>query len=176
MIKKEQEFKAKVVAKVAEEMCVAARTAPKGKGLDLLEIAVVTGADIKKLAQKMLAIGQEQDNKTFLRDSENILQAQAIVLLGTKKKYIGLRYCGFCGFKNCAEAEKVNTTCAFNTNDLGIAVGSAVAVAADQRIDSRVMYTIGKAVLELNWLGPEVIVALGIPLSVSSKNPFFDRS
>jgi uncharacterized ferredoxin-like protein len=37
------------------------------------------------------------------------------------------------------------------------------------------MYTIGQAVLEIKYLGEEVKIAFGIPLSVSAKNPFFDR-
>lgn len=176
MIKKEQEFKESAVLRLAEQMCLAARTAPKGKGLDLLEIAVISGDDIKKLSQKMEQIGQRENNPTFLRDGKNVLSAQAIVLLGTKIKTIGLRYCGLCGFKNCAENEKNNGICVFNPGDLGIAVGSAVSVAANHHLDNRIMYTIGLAALEMKLLGNEVKIAFGIPLSVSSKNPFFDRS
>jgi uncharacterized ferredoxin-like protein len=45
----------------------------------------------------------------------------------------------------------------------------------DHRVDNRVMYTIGKAVLEMKLLGENVKIAFGIPLSVSAKSPFFDR-
>lgn len=65
--------------------------------------------------------------------------------------------------------------CAFNTGDLGIALGSAVSVAMDNRIDNRVMYTVGQAVLKMNLLGDDIKIVYGIPLSVSSKNVFFDR-
>jgi len=175
MLVKDREFKDKVIEQIAEEMCVAARTAPKARGLDLLELAVIKGETIKKLSQKMLEIGKREDHKTFLRDGENILNASAIVLLGTKKQVVGLKYCGFCGCPTCADAEKAQVICAFNTGDLGIAVGSAVSVAMDHRIDNRVMYSVGKAAVEMGLLGKEVVVVLGIPLSVSSKNPFFDR-
>ena len=57
----------------------------------------------------------------------------------------------------------------------GIAIGSAVAVAADRRVDTRIMYSIGYAMLHFGMLPPDVVVAHGIPLSASSKNPFFDR-
>jgi uncharacterized ferredoxin-like protein len=60
-------------------------------------------------------------------------------------------------------------------NDLGIAIGSAVAVAADRRVDTRIMYSIGYAMLHFGMLPGDVVVAHGIPLSASSKNPFFDR-
>ncbi|OGC23325.1 ferredoxin [candidate division WOR-1 bacterium RIFOXYB2_FULL_42_35] len=175
MLKNEKDFKEEQVIVIAQQMCLAARTAPKGKGLDLLEMVVISGGDIKKVSQKMEQIGQRENNATFLRDSQNILQAQAIVLIGTKLKTMGLRYCGLCGFPNCAENEKNKGICVFNPGDLGIAVGSAVSVATDHRLDNRVMYTIGLAALELKLLVSEVKIAFGIPLSVSGKNPFFDR-
>jgi len=37
------------------------------------------------------------------------------------------------------------------------------------------MYSVGQAALEMNLLGEDVRIAFGIPLSVSAKNPFFDR-
>ena len=70
---------------------------------------------------------------------------------------------------------EVGGTCSFNSGDLGIAVGSAVAMASDFRIDNRIMYTAGKAAIELRMLGDEVKIAYGIPLAAMGKNPFFDR-
>lgn len=169
------EFADKRIEQIAEEMCLAARTAPKARGLDLLEMAVVQGEGIKALSLKMLEIGKREDHKTFLRDGESILKASAIVLIGTKTQYVGLKYCGFCGYAGCREAEENRAICVFNTGDLGIAVGSAVAVAMDHRIDNRIMYSVGKAALDLGFLGKEVAVAFGIPLSATGKNPFFDR-
>ena len=58
--------------------------------------------------------------------------------------------------------------------DLGIAVGSAVSVAADMRIDNRVMFSVGKAAQSMKLLG-ECTRIMGIPLSVSGKSPMFDR-
>jgi uncharacterized ferredoxin-like protein len=45
----------------------------------------------------------------------------------------------------------------------------------EARVDNRVMFSIGMAARELGLLGPEVRIIYGIPLSVQSKNPFFDR-
>ena len=175
MIKKEEEFKTDAVLGVAQKMCLAARTAPKAKGIDLLEIMIISGDTIEKLSKKMNEIGERESHQTFLRDSESIKSAQAIVLIGTKLKTIGLKYCSFCGFPNCAENEKAKAVCVYNPGDLGIAIGSAVSVAEDHRVDNRVMYSVGKAAIELNLFGQGVKIAYGIPLSVSSKNPFFDR-
>ena len=172
---KEEKFKAEAVETIAREMCLAARTAPKARGMDLLEIAVIKGDDILKLSAKMKEIGERENHQTFLRDAENIRSAQAIVLIGTKRKIVGLRYCAFCGWPTCDDAERAGAICAYNAGDLGIAVGSAVSVAADHRLDNRVMYTVGKAAIDMKLLGEEVVIALGIPLSVSGKNPFFDR-
>ncbi|OGC04200.1 ferredoxin [candidate division WOR-1 bacterium RIFOXYA12_FULL_43_27] len=175
MIKNEPDFRTEAVLSIAQKMSVAARTAPKAKGFDFLEIAVLDGDDIKKISGKMLEIGERENNQTFIRDSKNILSSQAVVIIGTRKKTVGLRYCGLCGFKNCAENEKNNGICVFNPGDLGIAVGSAVSVAAAHHIDNRVMYTIGMASIEMKLIGEDVKIAYGIPLSVSGKNPFFDR-
>ena len=59
--------------------------------------------------------------------------------------------------------------------DLGIAIGSAVSVATDARVDNRVMFSIGRAAMEMKLLGDRVCQMVGIPLSVSGKSPFFDR-
>jgi uncharacterized ferredoxin-like protein len=58
--------------------------------------------------------------------------------------------------------------------DVGIALGSAVSVAADHRVDTRIMFTIGKAALTLGFLDG-VYQAYGLPLSATGKSPFFDR-
>jgi uncharacterized ferredoxin-like protein len=57
-----------------------------------------------------------------VRDAENVRSAGALMLLGTKIKTLDIPNCGFCGFKDCAENEKNNGICAFNTGDLGIAL------------------------------------------------------
>jgi uncharacterized ferredoxin-like protein len=175
VIRAEEKLRADAVIRVAEAMALAARTAPKARGLDLLEVLVLGEGDIEKLAAGIKAIGEREKHQTFLRDGENVKAAQAVVLIGAKRKTIGLRYCSFCGYASCEEAERAGALCAYNSGDLGIAVGSAVAVAADHRVDNRVMYTVGKAAIEMKLFGPEIVIAFGIPLSVSSKNPFFDR-
>jgi uncharacterized ferredoxin-like protein len=54
-------------------------------------------------------------------------------------------------------------------------MGSAVSVAANHRIDNRIMFSVGKAAMELGYLPKEVRVAFGIPLSTSGKSVFYDR-
>ena len=159
----------------AKNLCVAARTAPKGKGKDLLVTAVATEDDKQRLQQQMRRIGERDGIPFFLRDAANLDHAPVIVLLGTRKKPLNIPACGFCGFVDCNSMTAAGGTCSFNAGDLGIAVGSAAALAADLRIDNRIMYTAGKAAIELGMLGEDVKIAYGIPLAAKGKNPFFDR-
>jgi len=45
----------------------------------------------------------------------------------------------------------------------------------DSRIDNKVLYTAGQAILRMGILEDDVKIVYAIPLSVSGKNPFFDR-
>lgn len=176
MVLNEDKVIQEAILGVAKKMVIAARTAPKARGIDTLEIKVVTDESIRKLADKMKEIGAKFEQAFFIRDANNLDHASAIVLFGTRIQTIGLKKCGLCGFKNCEEKnEHPEIPCAFNTGDLGIAIGSAVSLAADNRVDNRIMYTIGQAAFELGIFGKDVKIIYGIPLSASSKNPFFDR-
>lgn len=162
--------------RVAENMVLAAVTAPKARGLSRLETAILERADLLRLADEMEKIGREHEAAAFLRDAGNLRDhAHVAVLLGTRYQTLGLKYCGLCGFANCAANEAARGVCVFCPEDLGLAAGSAVAVAAQARADNRIMYTLGMAALSLRLLGPEVRFALGIPLTATEKNPFFDR-
>jgi uncharacterized ferredoxin-like protein len=175
MLIKETDYKDKILDSIAEEMCIAARTAPKAKGIDLIVTAIAQGDTIGKLADRMLKIQKEQDgSQSYIRDSESIRQISHIVLIGTKLAPINLKACGVCGYKDCASKDP-KALCAFNPGDLGIAIGSAISVAMDHRIDNRIMFSVGRAAVELGLLGPDVKIAMGIPLSATGKNPFFDR-
>lgn len=156
-------------------MMNAARTAPKARGIDNLEIAMLTGDDITRLSEKLKEMSDESGRGFFARDGENILQAGAVVLIGTRNVVMSLN-CGWCGFPTCADKirQAPLAPCAFNMNDLGIAVGSAVAVAADHRADCRVMYSAGVAAMAMKLL-PDCHAILAIPVSATGKSPFFDR-
>lgn len=161
---------------VAELMCMAARTAPKARGADNLVTAVVEDTDDRqRLADEMKRLAEEKGVEFFARDAGNVLAAPVVVIIGTRLERLGIPGCNLCGYDGCKASEKAGARCAFNAGDLGIAIGSAVSVAADHRVDNRVMYTIGMAGVQLELLGPEVKIAHGIPLSAKGKNIFFDR-
>ncbi|MBR3757781.1 MAG: ferredoxin [Bacteroidaceae bacterium] len=172
MILNEREERHEHLLWVARQMMTAARTAPKGKGIDVIETIAVTGADIQLLSDTMRQMYEENDFKFFLRDADNILSAEVIILIGTREQSQGLN-CGHCGFELCAD-RLPDVPCALNTVDVGIAIGSACAMAADLRVDTRVMFSAGQAAQRLGW--PEGChTVFAIPVSASSKNPFFDR-
>lgn len=160
---------------VANEMMTAARTAPKGKGIDIVEVIMITGESIMQLSKAMLDYSEKTGMKFITRDANNILQAEAIILIGTKQQSQNLN-CGYCGFDTCAEKMTYpDVPCAINTVDVGIAIGSACSVAADHRVDSRVMFSVGRVAQEQNMM-PDSTSIYGIPISGSTKNPFFDRA
>lgn len=172
MIQNERDTRQQRILQAAEAIMNAARTAPKGRGCDAVEICTITDTEILQLADMMDKIGNEKGEAFFHRDAENIRNAGAVVLIGTRNQPIGLN-CTLCGFPTCSQ--KIATIpCVFNTIDVGIAIGSACAQAQNFCIDSRVMFSAGKAA-EILQLLPECQTVFAIPLSVSSKNPFFDR-
>jgi len=173
----EEEQREGAILGVAADMMTAARTAPKGKGTDNLVIAVLRREAIRQVAEKLKEMGNRDNGpKFFLRDAENILLAPAMVVFGTRIEPMNVHPCGMCGFANCAEkSEHPDHPCAFNTGDLGIAIGSAVSVAMDNRVDNRIMFSVGQALREMGTLGDDVKIIYGVPLSISGKNPFFDR-
>lgn len=174
MIINERDTRNERLLQVANEMMTAARTAPKGKGYDIIEVAMITGESIKELSEVMLVYSEKTGLKFITRDAENILNAEAIVLIGTKQQVHSLN-CGYCGFETCAaKNEFPEVPCAINTVDIGIAIGSACTVAADHKVDSRVMFSVGRVVQEMDLM-PGCSSIYGIPISCSSKNPFFDR-
>lgn len=172
MILTERESRHEQVLHIARQMMTAARTAPKGKGVDVIEIALITDEDICRLSEEMKAVYAENGFKFFLRDADNILHAECVILIGTREHAHGLN-CGHCGYANCAERPN-GVPCAIVSVDVGIAIGSACATAADHRVDTRVMFSAGLAAQRLGIL-KGCSQCFAIPVSASSKNPFFDR-
>ena len=164
------------IGQVAQLMCVAARTAPKACGIDNITTAIISGTDKNKLVALLKKLSKEKDKPFFIRDAENLRIAALAVIVGTKLETLGLNYCGFCGKEqSCADLAKSKGMCSYNPLDLGIAIGSAVSVANTHHVDNRVMYSVGYAAIKSGLLGKSVKIAFGIPLSISGKNPFFDR-
>jgi uncharacterized ferredoxin-like protein len=172
-----------VLETLAKSILLAARTAPKAKGIDDIVTALVEAKDIELLALTMERLADEKGaGFSFLRrDAANLRNAGAAILIGIKTSGAAGFNCRACGFGSCAEmlnrqkveAEFQGPNCMFKYADLGIAVGAAAAKAKDLCIDNRVMYTLGAAARVSGLLEADVV--FGIPLSVTGKNIFFDR-
>ena len=184
------------VLTVAKLMAVAARTAPKAKGSDVIVIRTVYGNDLKVLADSMRKFGEMHKLGFFSRDANNVENSDCCLIIGAKADAgLGLN-CGACGYRSCAAMGKdqkrnlesangsesdsgsdsafVGPNCAVRAADLGIALGSAAKTAAMHNVDNRIMYSAGVGALKLGWL-EGCTTAYAIPLSASGKNLYFDR-
>ena len=175
---------------VANLMVTAARTAPKGRGVDAIRTLIIDGEDVETLARKMEEVAPGRPDmvtNAIRRDAGNVRASQCVVLIGVsgapKKPEVPLD-CGACGLKTCANlisarakaggsADYLGPTCVFASLDLGVALGSAAKVASDHNIDNRIMFTAGIAATKLGWMDADVILC--IPLSASGKSIYFDR-
>lgn len=182
------EFEAVLTA--ARLIMAAITTAPKGRGVSAISSVLLHGDEKEKLAQAMEKHYEKKTNSRldlFKRDAQNVRRAAAVLLIGVQgtlpKKPENPFNCGACGYAQCAElirAEKkrgedfAGPLCAFQIMDLGIALGVAAKMAAEMNIDNRLLYSAGAAAMDLGLLRADLIIAL--PLSVSEKNIFFDRS
>ena len=186
--RKSGEVEKEAVRIIAAMMASSARTAPKARGNDAIETMVIDGDDLEPVACAMEDEAKEQPSHLapiFARDAQCVRKSASVLLIGVAgapPKHGPTLDCGACGYDGCGQllqAERrqgkdfCGPTCIFRAIDLGIALGSAVKLASELNVDNRVMYTIGAAVKKLHLLDSDVII--GIPLSVSGKNPYFDR-
>ena len=175
-MKTSEELEKQAVLQVATLMMASARTAPKTRGIDNIKTAAIDDEPAKqRVIAKMREIAAKENRPSFARDAGSIENSPAMVVIGVESNTAGLN-CGFCSKPTCEVLEAAGSVCAFNSIDLGIATASAAEVAGRFHVDNRVMYSIGRACLDLEIFGPKVKQALGIPLSVTGKNPFFDRT
>jgi uncharacterized ferredoxin-like protein len=174
-MKRFDQLEKEAVLNAASIMAAAARTAPKTRGMDNIEIiSIDDDASKGRLLEKMAEISRSENRPSFERDARYIGASGTILVIGVRSNPSGLN-CGFCGYRTCEDLKKTRGICAFNSVDLGIAAVSAASAANGIHIDNRIMYSIGRACVDLKLFENDVRQALGIPLSVTGKNPFFDR-
>ncbi|MFH1621939.1 MAG: DUF2148 domain-containing protein [Candidatus Omnitrophota bacterium] len=184
---------------------ISIRTAPKSGGQDDVVFLSASNKQKNKIAQKMIQIGREKSkgklNKavreaiktSWVSDANTVKNSQALILIGVRGKKSFGSNCTGCGFKNCAEfyahnfKNRQNSVlgpfCMFKIWDLGIATDSAAKTASLLNVDNRIMYRIGIAVLQLRLMHSkkdknipsQIAPILGLPLSISGKNIYFDR-
>ena len=175
LMKTSAELEQQAALQVVSLMAAAARTAPKTRGIDNIRVIGIEDPATKdKLISKMKELAKSEDRAWFERDASCVEKSSAVLLIGVAANPADLN-CGYCGQGTCEALEKINGICSFNSIDLGIATSSAVSVAADSRVDTRIMFSVGRAGLAMNLFEGGVKQALGIPVSITGKSPFFDR-
>ncbi len=164
---------------VADLMGMATLTAPKARGQDCISYITVSGKDLELLAEEMIAYSEKDGKKFFARDAENIRNSEALLLVTiNSNKKAGLN-CGACGTDSCDSlsqrdgSEYPGPFCAWRMVDIGIAIGSAVKTAGILNADNRVMYSVGVIARKIGITDHPF--AVGIPISFTSKNIYFDR-
>lgn len=165
---------------VGELMVLSARTAPKAVGQDFIDARLLSDSERVTLGNDMVSVGKERGISGFERDGQNVLDSDAVVIMGLNPhKGAGLN-CGACGFATCSEFNEKShagdfrgPNCFLRALDLGIALGSAAKTASEHNVDNRIMYRVGVSALRLGLSKANAVH--GIPLSASGKNIFFDR-
>ena len=152
------------ILEVARIMAISAKTAPKAKGVDNVEVKIIHDRrELELLASKM-----EELSKTYgdfmARDAKNVRDSDVVVLIGAKVVKYEIP---------TPPSYKVDISTYLSIINLGIAVGSAVKIASMMNVDNRIMLSIGIAAQELKMLDADFI--LGVPLSARAKNIYFDR-
>jgi uncharacterized ferredoxin-like protein len=170
-----------VMQTVAELMEIAAITAPKSAGKDFVVTKVLSHAETQRVGQEMVKYGEDTGKRNFDRDGGNVEHSEAILLIGIKDAAAMGLNCGACGAIQCLKVnageqggEFLGGQCLYRVLDMGIAIGSAVKTAMNLNVDNRIMYRIGVVARKLGLLDADFV--MGIPLSVSGKNIYFDRS
>ncbi len=165
MVLREDKLFENGVAVVAQLMAIAAKTAPKARGIDNITTVVLTERkELEKLAKKMEELASEY-GAFFARDAKNVRDSDAVVLIGAKIVDLGIK---------TPPEWKVDLNIAMALINLGIALGSAVKIASIMNVDNRIMFTIGLAAQKLKLIEDADFI-IGIPLSVKAKNIYFDR-
>jgi uncharacterized ferredoxin-like protein len=160
----------KGIRQVAELMAISARTAPKAKGEDFIDIKILSGKQLKRLGKAMLDHAKKAKEPMWKRDGTCVMKSGAVLLVGirdpVKKKAKSTK----ATVKGDVFAENER---ARRFIDLGIALGSAAKTASLLNVDNRIMWRAGEMARRIGLLKSYVVI--GIPLSASGKNIFFDR-
>lgn len=165
MVVEEHQAIRKAILSVAELMVIAAKTAPKAKGVDNIVIKILDSKDeLEALAKKMEELADIYKEERWKRDADNVRRSEAVVLVGCKVVDIGVE---------TPRLWKLDANTVLSVVNLGIAIGSAVKIASMLNVDNRVMFTVGVAAQELGIIDGDYV--LGIPLSATAKSIYFDR-
>jgi len=158
----------------AEMMAISARTAPKAKGEDLIELKILYGKDIEDLGNTMVRFGEDEKEPMWKRDGNCVLKSAAVLLVGVRDPLADGSKKPPSTVPNVkgdlfAEDERVKKCI-----DLGIALGSAAKTASLLNLDNRIMWRPGE-MARRSGLIPTALMIIAIPISAHGKSIYFDR-
>jgi len=183
--------------RVAELCTVAAITAPKSGGQlflkgskSFLEVRLVDDSEtLHRISGWIRERGHKLNNPIWERDADTVDRTDQILFIGLSSWYPPVYDCGACGYPTCADFmnavpghqsssgsedwEFAGPICQIRCVDLGVAVGSAAKVASMHSVDTRCQTRTAAAARHLGVITADL--AVGLAMSVSHKNIFFDR-
>ena len=86
MILNERDTRHEHALQIGRQMMTAARTAPKGKGIDIIETALIEGEHIKILSDVMIAMVEEHGRSFFFVTPTTFCKPNALCLLVHTRK------------------------------------------------------------------------------------------
>ncbi|MGA2076251.1 MAG: hypothetical protein ABSH52_22400, partial [Terriglobia bacterium] len=108
------ELEKQAACQVAALMAGAARTAPKTRGIDNIQVVAIDDESTRQaLVKKMQEIARAENRPGFERDANNVAASPAIVVIGVQSNPAELN-CGFCGNPTCDELRAKDGICSFN--------------------------------------------------------------
>lgn len=175
---------------VAKACVQAASKAPSLTRRFSLMASIITDEDMAPVIDILATLGE---NSAFqLHDAVALIRLAKegklppVLLLGADLTRPALWDCGACGFASCGEYVKYckknkgvgigayGPTCVWQAIDFGAACDYAAACAAQHRVETRVMFSIGAVSMLLGHLEGASFV-LGLPLGPAGQNLWFDR-
>ena len=88
---------------VAQLIAMAAITAPKTSSTNFVQVKLLQGAEVQQLGQAMITFGQKSHKGNFDRDGLNVLNSEAVVLIGIQDAQPATLDCAACGYATCSE-------------------------------------------------------------------------
>lgn len=171
-----------IFSTIVNLMAVSAETAPKARGDSFLIYKAIEGDKLRELTESMINLTEHFADRNFIRDGKNVEKCLGVLLIGMKGATTVSLNCGACGYDTCAKMKEAKPhegksfygpVCSMRYIDFGIALGSAVKTAGLLNVDNRIMYRIGVAAKKIKLIDADIV--MGIPISISGKNIFFDR-
>ncbi|MBA4367609.1 MAG: hypothetical protein C0403_08215 [Desulfobacterium sp.] len=171
--------------RAVELMAVAAHNSYRFNDRNTVKIITVEGEDLEQIAEYCFSLGDMAP--LAARDGRHLAQLMkepcSLMIIGDKRKSDFNYNCGACGYKTCAElnkAEEVESltangpSCMFKNLNLGIAANAAASMAHRLGLHCRVFSTLAFSAMALKVI-TDVDIVISISVSVSKKNPYFDR-